>query len=66
MTMTESERKYVESVLRQQDGQGNLTPSFCRALLEAHQVLESAWIAERPMGAGRYEARPILHWLGYR
>ena len=64
--MTESERKYVESVLRQQDGRGMLSPGFARSVLADHQILESAWLAERPMGAGRYEARPILHWLGYR
>lgn len=64
--MTEAEQKYYDSVLRQQDDRGNLSPGFARAILADHQVLESAWIAERPMGAGRYEARPILHWLGYR
>ena len=64
--MTEAEQKYYDSVLRQQDDRGNLSPSVARSVLAEHQILESAWIAERPMGAGRYEARPILHWLGYR
>lgn len=64
--MTEAEQKYYDSVLRNQDDRGNLSPSFAKAILDEHQVIESAWLAERPMGAGRYEARAILYWLGYR
>ncbi len=61
-----SEKRYVQSVLALADDFGFLSPGDAMRLVSDHNRDWQQWKRELPMGAVPCEARPLLHWLGYR
>jgi hypothetical protein len=61
-----SEQRYIQSVMDQADDSGFLSPGDTMRLLADHNRSLEEWKTQRPMGALPCEARPLLHWLGYR
>jgi hypothetical protein len=56
---------YAQSVIDAADDFGFLSPGDARKLVADHQVTWESWVDEVPDGATPYQARPLLHWLGY-
>jgi hypothetical protein len=54
--------QYIEQIA---DESGNLSPEDAQKAVKAHGLEWREWELSRPMGALLYEARPLLHWLGY-